>query len=145
MTYDEYKRETFANACEIIAEYGSDDPTDFHSVFYELQMDDAITGNASGSYTMDRAKAADNAGGVVFDADFRDWLDGCGFEKMPTDPETVDVLARCAALDALYQELEAWFVCNCYYSIREQAAINLKNAAEEYKELTGTAWGGGDL
>ena len=61
-----------------------------------LFTDDAVTGNGSGSYTFNAARAAENARDLAFDDEF-----------IAEAPEAVDVVARCLALGLVSDALEA--------------------------------------
>ena len=74
----------------------------------ELWIDDSVTGNGSGSYTMCAATAAEYAGEVLFDEDFiAECNDACiDLGRLLADgPEAVDVTARCLALGFAYDEI----------------------------------------
>ena len=83
----------------------------FGEVYDELFVDDAVTGNGSGSYTFDAAVALDNVRGLLGDEAFAAELAdlGMGAEVFARDPESVDVIARCLALGCVSGDLErAW-------------------------------------
>lgn len=71
--------------------------------------DDSVTGNASGSFTMNRAQAEENIEGIVDDPEVLAKFSAIGYTGFPEEAETVDVIARIIALDELYPELEEWF------------------------------------
>lgn len=107
MTFEDYKRETMGNALDALPGYvGYCD--DFSQVWDELFVDDAVTGNGSGSYTFSTYQAEQNTQGLFWDDEFLDALKGYGYEGIPTEqgPEALDVIARCLALDYCYAECE---------------------------------------
>lgn len=111
MTWEDYKDQVFTDAKEELEtelESYSSYYDDFSQVFDALQLCDNVTGNGSGSYTFNTWQAMDNLSELVWDADFIELFDNCGYEGIPMDmgPESVDVIARCLALDELYWELE---------------------------------------
>lgn len=73
-----------------------------------LFIDDAVTGNGSGSYFFDARKAADVASSLVFDDDFIAEAHAAGYgpELFTEGPEAVDVVARCLALGLVSGSLE---------------------------------------
>ena len=73
-----------------------------------LFIDDAVTGNGSGSYFFDARKAADVASSLVFDDDFIAEAHAAGYgpELFTEGPEAVDVVARCLALGLVSGALE---------------------------------------
>ena len=72
---------------------------------------DSVTGNGSGSYTFNTAKAAENVAGIIFDDDAIEAFREYGYEGIPTDkgPEAVDVIARCYWVSLLSSELEDYW------------------------------------
>ena len=66
----------------------------------EMWVDDAITGNGSGSFYGNSAQSKESARDLVFDEDFQSELEGLGDDMsvFTRGPETVDVTARCLAL-----------------------------------------------
>lgn len=111
MTYDDYKAETLRDAIDWMdgnAECYKG--ADFDDVWEALWLEDTVTGNASGSYTFNAWRAAENVGGVIFDDDFiSDLCDLGSYDHVPVEegPEACDVLARVCALEYNYGELEA--------------------------------------
>lgn len=85
---------------------------DFREVFDAMVVDDSVTGNGSGSFTMDRAKAEENVEGILWDPDVADKFRELGYDGIPTEygAESVDVIARCLALDDMYSELEEYYL-----------------------------------
>ena len=110
MSFDDYRREVLADAKEAIGEgarwWGS-----WEEVCDALWVDDAVTGNGSGSYTFSTARALDNVRGLLGDPEFAGELEaaGLGPEVWAMGPEVIDVVARCLALGCVAGELEASF------------------------------------
>lgn len=106
MTFEDYKREVLDDAREAIEE-GSDWWDTWDEAYDALLLDDAVTGNGSGSHTFIAARAAENARGLVFDDGFAAEAAAAGYgpELFAEGPETVDVVARCLALGCVAGEL----------------------------------------
>ena len=108
MSFDDYKREVLADAGEALREgarwWGS-----WEEAYDALWVDDAVTGNGSGSYTFSTARALDNVRGLLGDPGFAGELEdaGLGPEVWAMAPEAIDVVARCLALGCVSGELEA--------------------------------------
>lgn len=66
----------------------------------EMWIDDAITGNGSGSFYGNSAQAKESALDLAFDEDFQSELEGLGDDMsvFKRGPDAVDVTARCLAL-----------------------------------------------
>lgn len=108
MTFDDYKREVLADALRAMEEsagaWGS-----WEEAYEALFLDDAVTGNASGSYAFNASQALDNVLGLVGDERFASELAGLGCspcEAWAMGPEALDVVARCLALRCVSEELE---------------------------------------
>lgn len=106
MTFDDYKRDVLSDALEAIEEGASWWGT-WDEAYDALFVDDAVTGNGSGSYTFCAARAAENARGLLFDEGFAAQAAAVGYgpELFAEGPETVDVVARCLALGCVAGEL----------------------------------------
>lgn len=111
MTFDDYKREVLADGLEALRE-GVGWWDGWGEAYEALLLDDAVTGNASGSYAFNESQALDNVLGLVCDEGFAAELEGAGLafgEAWAAGPESLDVLARCLALGCVAGELErAW-------------------------------------
>lgn len=84
------------------------DCEDFDEFFDYCYIDDSVTGNASGSYTMSRAEAEELIVPAMFDGDFLWWLENMGITVSSLkDPETVDVYIRIYSLDCIRGDLES--------------------------------------
>src|SRR5699024_12118405 len=66
----------------------------------EMWVDDAITGNGSGSFYGNSAQSKESARDLVFDEDFQSELEGIGDDMsvFTRGSDFVDVTARCLAL-----------------------------------------------
>lgn len=80
-------------------------------MYDSLFMDDSVTGNASGSYYFNTAKAAEAVSGIIFDSDVVDEFKAMGYDGIPTEEgaETCDVIARCICLGLVSGELEEYY------------------------------------
>lgn len=110
MNWDEYMSTVKSDALDVIGEIGKD-YEEWEELYDALFVDDSVTGNGSGSYTMSSAKAAENVAGIIWDEEFAERCKEYGYDGVPTDqgPEAVDVIARCLALGELSGELcDAW-------------------------------------
>lgn len=116
MTFDDYQDDVRADAREFIRENWERfaDIEDFAELFDEMLNDDSVTGNISGSYTMNRWQARENIRDLIWDDEFRQALRGYGWtigEVIDTkNEEEIDVLARFLALESQpWDSLEAEF------------------------------------
>lgn len=118
MTFADYMEQVKADAVEAIKE-GAGWHEDWDGMSDELFIDDAVTGNGSGSYTFDAAQALGNIRGLLGDEAFMAEAAGMGYgiELFGRGPECVDVIARCIALGCLSGELE-----DVYEAAREGSA-----------------------
>lgn len=98
MTFRDYMEQVERDAREVIEEEAGWYST-WEVMHDALFVDDAVTGNGSGSYTFNAFKAAENARDLIFDDDFiaEASMAGYGIELFAESPETVDVVARCLA------------------------------------------------
>lgn len=106
MTFRGYIEQVEKDAQEVIEEEAGWYST-WEDMYDALFVDDAVTGNGSGSYTFNASKAAENARDLVFDDDFiaEASAAGYGIELFAESPETVDVVARCLALGLVSSSL----------------------------------------
>lgn len=82
--------------------------SDVDQVTKALMIDDGVTGNGSGSYTFNTAKARENIRGLLGDPEFLEIVDDQWYQLAPLmvdDPEKLDVTARCIALEESYDEV----------------------------------------
>lgn len=121
MTYDEYCKAVLSDAEDAIAENFDngwyDAETDFANAYDELFVNDAVTGNASGSYTFNAYQAKENVKDALFDDYILAALENMGVDKeevfsqvLNKDYEILDVMIRCAVLSCeLYSDVKAYF------------------------------------
>lgn len=107
MTFRDYMEQVERDAREVIEEEAGWYST-WEVMHDALFVDDAVTGNGSGSYTFNAFKAAENARDFIFDDDFiaEASMAGYGIELFAESPETVDVGARCLALGLVSSSLK---------------------------------------
>ena len=110
MTWNDYMEQVKADALEAIEE-NAQYYEDWEEMEEALWIDDSVTGNGSGSYTFNTAKAAENVAGIIFDEEALQAFAEMGYEGIPTKEgaEACDVIARCIALGYVGWELEEAF------------------------------------
>ena len=110
MTWNDYMEQVKADALDAIEENASYHE-DWESMEESLWIDDSVTGNGSGSYTFNTAKAAENVAGIIFDDDALEAFAELVYDGIPTKEgaEACDVIARCIALGYVSGELEEAF------------------------------------
>ena len=117
MTFNEYQRDVLDAACEYIREAFEDGTfdanTDFDDAYDKMFVSDGVTGNASGSYYFNAAKAREAVKDVIFDADVVEELEGLGVDVSDYlkqgDAEGLDVCIRCIALGYVQWDVEREF------------------------------------
>lgn len=120
MTYNDYCHAVTSDAEDVIAENFDngyyDAETDFEDVYAHLFVADAVTGNASGSYTFNAYQAKENVKDAMFDVYILAALENMGVSKKDVvsyiynqEYETLDVCIRCAILGDVYGDIEAYF------------------------------------
>ncbi len=110
MDWNEYIEETRRNAME----YLDDEAEEFDSfadAWHHMQLDDSVTGSASGSFYDNSRKASEALSGIIFDFDVVEIFRDAGYTGIPIElgAEACDAIARCLALEASYDELEDMF------------------------------------
>lgn len=110
MDWNEYQEEVKADAMESIRE-NMGYVNDWEEMYEVLFVDDAVTGNGSGSYYCNSAKAAEAVSGIIFDEEVVDEFKEWGYDGIPTEmgAESCDVIARCLALEIVADELEEYY------------------------------------
>lgn len=102
MIFKEYVEEVENLVKEAINDTNNDylDMDDAEEVRDAMWIDDAITGNGSGSFYGNSAQAKESALDLAFDEDFQSELEGLGDDMsvFTKGPDVVDVTARCLAL-----------------------------------------------
>lgn len=108
--FEDYREQVRIDAVEAI-ECNYAYCSDFDEMMESLQLDDSVTGNASGSYTFSTYQAEENIKGIIFDDKINQYFNDYGYNGIPLDQgaEAIDVIIRCFALDSLYSELEDYF------------------------------------
>jgi hypothetical protein len=107
-----YKIEEYKNQIkEDLRDYAEENKGYFKNLedFREAAwISDSITGNGSGSYFCNSAKAAEAIGDLIWDEDLKDMFSNFGYESVPMEkgPEFIDVSIRCFLLDECISEIE---------------------------------------
>ena len=120
MNYNDYYQQVKNDAIAAIDEqfdYGYwDGDTEWDVVYDNLFVDDGVTGNGSGSYFFNAAKAREAVADAIWDEKILDALSGIGVDGdaiaqylRDNDAESLDVCIRCAMLSEVYSELEEHF------------------------------------
>ena len=120
MTYNDYYQQVKNDAIAAIDEQFDcgywDGDTEWDVVYDNLFLDDAVTGNGSGSYTFNAAKARENIADAIWDDKVLNALEemGCSADQLAdylrdNDPESIDVCIRCAMIGEVYDEVERHF------------------------------------
>lgn len=110
MDWNEYQEEVKADAMESIKE-NMEYANDWGEMYEMLFVDDSVTGNGSGSYYFNSAKAAEAVSEIIFDEEAVDEFKAMGYDGIPTEmgAESCDVIARCIALGLVSAELEDYY------------------------------------
>lgn len=120
MNFIDYRNAVISDAEDVIAECFDngtyDEETDFNDVYDNLFVDDAVTGNGSGSYFFNAAKAREAVADAIWDDKILDALSEIGVDGdriaqylRDNDAESLDVCIRCAMLGEVYGEIEDYF------------------------------------
>ena len=110
MDWNDYQDDVKADAMDAIKENAEYCDT-WDDMYDSLFVDDSVTGNGSGSYYFNAAKAAEAVFGIIFDDDAVEEFKALGYEGIPTEegPEACDVIARCICLGLVSGELEEYY------------------------------------
>lgn len=110
MLWSEYQEEVKSDAMEVIKE-NLEYVNGWDKMYDLLFIDDAVTGNGSGSYYFNSYKAAEAVSGIIFDPEVVDEFKEFGYDGIPTEEgaEAVDVIARCICLELVAGELEEYY------------------------------------
>lgn len=110
MTMQDYREQVRSDAEDAMRENLEYFDT-FDECMDSLIVDDAVTGNGSGSYTFNAWQAEQNVAGIIWDDGFLELLGNCGYEGVPVDkgPEALDVIARVLVLYEMEGDLEELF------------------------------------
>ena len=111
MDFEDYIAQTLDDGKKFIDE-NYEQYDDFQELFDDIENDDSVTGNMSGSYTFNSYKAKKNVADIIWDNEFADELCEVGTsldEIMKQGPEAVDVWARYLAVNYNYISLEKYY------------------------------------
>ena len=125
MNYNDYYQQVKNDAIAAIDEQFDcgywDGDTEWDVVYDNLFVDDAVTGNGSGSYFFNAAKAREAVADAIWDEKILDALSEIGIsgERIAqylrdNDAESLDVCIRCAMLGEVYGEIEGYFSDRVY-------------------------------
>lgn len=120
MNYNDYYQQVKNDAIAAIDEQFDcgywDGDTQWDIVYDNLFVDDAVTGNGSGSYFFNAAKAREAVADAIWDDKILDALSEIGISGdriaqylRDNDAESLDVCIRCAMLSEVYGEIEEHF------------------------------------
>lgn len=120
MNYNDYYQQVKNDAIAAIDEQFDrgywDSDTEWDVVYDNIFVDDGVTGNGSGSYFFNAAKAREAVTDAIWDKRILDALEqiGCDGDAISQylrddDPESLDVCIRCAMLGEVYGEIEDYF------------------------------------
>lgn len=120
MNYNDYYQQVKNDAIDAIDEQFDggylDGNTEWDVVYDNLFVDDNVTGNGSGSYFFNAAKAREAVADAIWDKKILNVLSeiGCDGEQVAQylregEAEALDVTIRCAILGEVYGEIEKHF------------------------------------
>ena len=120
MNYNDYYQQVKNDAIAAIDEQFDcgywDGDTEWDVVYDNIFVDDAVTGNGSGSYFFNAAKARDAVADAIWDEKILNALSEIGISGdriaqylRDNDAESLDVCIRCAMLGEVYGEIEEHF------------------------------------
>ena len=120
MNYNDYYQQVKNDAISAIDEQFDcgywDGDTERDVVYDNLFIDDGVTGNGSGSYFFNAAKAREAVADAIWDEKILDALSEIGVDGSQIaqylrdgDAESLDVCIRCAMLGEVYGEIEEHF------------------------------------
>lgn len=125
MNYNDYYQQVKNDAIAAIDEQFDcgywDGDTEWDVVYDNLFVDDAVTGNGSGSYFFNAAKAREAVADAIWDKKILNALSEIGVSGdriaqylRDNDAESLDVCIRCAMLSEVYNEIEKHFSDRVY-------------------------------
>lgn len=125
MNYNDYYQQVKNDAIAAIDEQFDcgywDGDTEWDVVYDNLFVDDAVTGNGSGSYFFNAAKAREAVSDAIWDKKILNALSEIGVSGdriaqylRDNDAESLDVCIRCAMLSEVYNEIEKHFSDRVY-------------------------------
>lgn len=120
MNYNDYYQQVKDDAIAAIDEQFDcgywDGDTEWDVVYDNLFVDDGVTGNGSGSYFFNAAKAREAVADAIWDEKILDVLSEFGISGdriaqylRDGDAESLDVCIRCAMLYEVFDEIEGHF------------------------------------
>ena len=120
MNYNDYYQQVKNDAIAAIDEQFDcgywDGDTEWDVVYDNIFVDDAVTGNGSGSYFFNAAKAREAVADAIWDKKILNALSELGISGdriaqylRDNDAESLDVCIRCAMLSEVYGEIEEHF------------------------------------
>ena len=120
MNYNDYYQQVKNDAIDAIDEQFDcgywDGNTEWDVVYDNIFVDDAVTGNGSGSYFFNAAKAREAVADAIWDEKILNALSEIGISGdriaqylRDNDAESLDVCIRCAMLGEVYGEIEDYF------------------------------------
>lgn len=110
-TFEDYCNEVRDDARRALDEE-CDYYDDFETFCKNLWVNDSVTGNGSGSYYFNAAKAKQAVSSIIWDEEFSDMCEEWGYDTvriLEKGPEVVDVILRCYALGFVEGELEDYW------------------------------------
>lgn len=125
MDYNDYYQQVKNDAIAAIDEQFDcgywDGDTEWDVVYDNLFVDDGVTGNGSGSYFFNAAKAREAVADTIWDEKILNALSEIGISGdriaqylRDNDAESLDVCIRCAMLGEVYGEIEGYFSDRVY-------------------------------
>ena len=125
MNYNDYYQQVKNDAIAAIDEQFDcgywDGDTEWDVVYDNLFVDDGVTGNGSGSYFFNAAKAREAVADAIWDEKILNALSEIGISGdriaqylRDNDAESLDVCIRCAMLSEVYGEIEEHFSDRVY-------------------------------
>lgn len=125
MNYNDYYQQVKNDAIAAIDEQFDcgywDGDTEWDVVCDNIFVDDGVTGNGSGSYFFNAAKAREAVADAIWDEKILNALSELGISGdriaqylRDNDAESLDVCIRCAMLGEVYGEIEGYFSDRVY-------------------------------
>ena len=111
MRYNDYYEQVLSDAKDAVDE-NINYYDDFDEFYDELWCDDSVTGNGSGSYFFNSAKAAEACGEAIWDDKILQTVEMMGgslSDYLSEGPETVDVVIRVAMLQDVYSDVKGYW------------------------------------
>ena len=113
--YNDYYTEVLDDIKEYIDDQGQwyiDNNKDFEDLYDDLWTEDSVTGNGSGSYYFNTAKAKEAISEYIWTDSFKDMCDECGLRDgwvFNDGPEAIDVSIRCWMLGDVRGDAQDYF------------------------------------